>query len=55
MTKLSDVLAEVHRLIEEQVTALKGVLSPEQAPKYAERHKRIEELLEQIANDHLER
>lgn len=55
MTKLNDVISEVHSLIDEQMKALKGKLTPEESADYRERNRKIEELLERIAMNHLDR
>jgi hypothetical protein len=55
MTKLSEVTAEIHRLIDDQMKALQGKFTPPEAAKYKERHERIEQLLKLITNNHLER
>jgi len=55
MAKRSILVGEVRWLIHEQMAALKeSELTPEAVETYAERSRRIRELLELIANDGLE-
>jgi len=46
------ILAEIHRLIDKQMEALKARLSPDDVVEYAERTKRIRMLLETIGRNH---
>lgn len=47
----ADILAEVHRLIDEQMESLKGKLNLELAQEYAQRNQRIDQLLDEISRN----
>jgi hypothetical protein len=48
MSKKDEVLASIHRLINEQMEALRGKLNPGDAKDYVERRRQIEVLLDRI-------
>jgi hypothetical protein len=49
MSEKQRMLAEVRRLIDEQMEALRGNLEPTEAVRYADRKRRIAELLERVS------
>lgn len=51
MGEKEELLAEIHRLVDEQGKMLREKLTPEMARDYRVRDKRIKELLEKIRND----
>lgn len=51
----ADIVAEIHRLIDEQFAALKDKFSTDEALEYSERARRISELLDVIAKPNHQR
>lgn len=51
----ADLVAEIHRLIDEQLATLKAKLSTDEALEYSERARRISELLDMIATPNHQR
>lgn len=48
------ILTTIHKLIDEQMEALKGKLTAVDAEQYVKRNRQIEELLERISQNHFE-
>jgi hypothetical protein len=51
MGEKEGILAEIHRLIDEQMAALQRSFPPDECLKYMDRKKRIDALLERISRD----
>jgi hypothetical protein len=54
MSEKDTTLATIHKLIDEQMEALRGKLTAAEAERYAKRNRQIEELLERISQNHFE-
>lgn len=53
MDKRQEIFAEIHKLISQQLETLRGVLQVEDVALYAERLRRIDQLLEHLSKHNL--
>jgi hypothetical protein len=53
MGKKEEIVNEIHRLINEQMQRLRGKLSPTEATRFADRSRRIDELLDRLSKGDL--
>ena len=51
MERKDEILAEIRKLLDEQLAALAKAMSPAEVVGYIERKKRIDELLQEIARN----